>query len=49
MFKKGEYVVHGRSGVCVIDEITTIDISEADKDQKYYVGLRLGEEGLFPV
>ncbi len=37
MFKKGEYVVHGRSGVCVVDEITTIDISEADKDQKYYV------------
>ena len=37
MFKKGEYVVHGRSGVCVVDSITTIDMSDADKDQKYYV------------
>ena len=37
MFKKGEYVVHGRSGVCVVDSITTMDMSEADKDQKYYV------------
>ena len=36
MFKKGEYVVHGRSGVCVVENITTTDMSE-DKDQKYYV------------
>ena len=37
LFKKGEYVVHGRSGVCIVDDITTVDLSDADKDQKYYV------------
>lgn len=37
MFKKGEYVVHGRSGVCTVSEITKIDLPGADEDQLYYV------------
>ena len=37
MFKIGEYVVHGRNGVCKIDDITKLEISGADKDKLYYV------------
>lgn len=37
MFKIGEYVVHGRNGVCKIDDITQLKISGADKDKLYYV------------
>lgn len=37
MFEVGEYVVHGRNGVCKIEDITHIDISGADKESLYYV------------
>lgn len=37
MYKKGEYIVHGRSGVCKVVDITKLELSGADKDQKYYV------------
>jgi CarD family transcriptional regulator len=36
MFNVGEYIVHGRNGVCQVKDITHIDISGADKDQLYY-------------
>lgn len=36
MFKVGEYIVHGRNGVCQVEDITHIDISGADKNQLYY-------------
>ena len=36
MFKIGDYVVHGRNGVCKVVDITHIDISGADKNQLYY-------------
>lgn len=36
MFKVGEYVVHGRNGVCLVDDITHMDISGVDKNQLYY-------------
>lgn len=36
MFKVGDYIVHGRNGVCKVIDITHIDISGADKDQLYY-------------
>lgn len=37
MFKVGDYVVHGRNGVCKIDDITHVDITGADKSQLYYI------------
>lgn len=37
MFSVGEYIVHGRNGVCKIEDITHIDVSGADKKQLYYV------------
>ncbi len=37
MFEKGEYVVSGNKGVCVVEDITTLDISGVDKERKYYI------------
>lgn len=37
MFNKGEYIVHGRKGVCKIEDITYLDIDGADKKSLYYV------------
>ncbi len=37
MFEKGEYVVAGNKGVCVVDDITTLNISGVDKEREYYI------------
>lgn len=37
MFGKGEYVVNGNKGVCVVEDITTLDISGVDKKREYYI------------
>ncbi|MCM1569023.1 MAG: CarD family transcriptional regulator [Roseburia sp.] len=37
MFSKGEYVVCGNKGVCVVEDITTLNISGVDKDREYYI------------
>lgn len=37
MFKKGEYVVSGNRGVCVVEDITTLDISGVDREREYYI------------
>lgn len=37
VFKKGEYVVSGNKGVCVVEDITTLDISGVDKEREYYI------------
>lgn len=37
MFKKGEYVVCGNKGVCLVEDITTLNISGVDKERKYYI------------
>lgn len=37
MFKKGEYVVVGNKGVCVVDNVTTLDISGVDREREYYI------------
>lgn len=36
MFDIGEYIVHGRNGVCQVKDITHIDIAGADRNQLYY-------------
>lgn len=36
MFNIGDYIVHGRNGVCKVVDITHVDISGADKNQLYY-------------
>ena len=37
MFVKGEYVVCGNKGVCVVDDVTTLNISGIDKERQYYI------------
>ena len=37
MFKIDEYVVHMTGGICQIKDITSLAISGADKDRKYYL------------
>lgn len=52
LFNIGDYIVHGRNGVCKIEDITHIDISGADKKQLYYVLSPMktpGSKIFFPV
>lgn len=52
VFKVGDYIVHGRNGVCKVQDITHIDISGADKDQLYYLLVPMKSEGskiFYPV
>ncbi len=37
VFGIGEYVVCGNKGVCVVENITTLNISGADKGREYYI------------
>ena len=37
MYKIDEYVVHMTGGICQIKDITSLAISGADKDRKYYL------------
>lgn len=36
MFKPGEYIHYGTSGLCRVEEITTLSVSGADKERLYY-------------
>ena len=37
MYKKGEYVIYGSSGVCQVGDVTTLAIDNVPKDREYYV------------
>ncbi len=37
MFKKGDLIVYGTTGVCEVMDITTINMPEVSKDRLYYV------------
>lgn len=37
MFGKGEYVVVGNKGVCMVEDVTTLNISGVDKEREYYI------------
>ncbi len=37
MFQKGEYVVYGSRGVCLIQDISPIEIPGADPERPYYI------------
>ena len=37
VFAKGEYVVCGNKGVCVVDDRTTLNLSGVDKEREYYI------------
>ena len=31
MFQKGEYIVYGQHGICLVEDITHLNMSEADE------------------
>ncbi len=37
MFQKGQYVNYGKHGVCLVEDITHMDIPGVDKNKLYYV------------
>lgn len=37
MFQKGEYVIYGNNGICLIQDITTLNIPGVKKDRQYYL------------
>ncbi len=37
MFAKGDYIVYGSTGICVIEDITTMELPGIAKDRLYYV------------
>lgn len=37
MFKKGDFIVYGVTGVCEVMDITTINLPDVPKDKLYYV------------
>lgn len=37
VFQVGEYVICSNKGVCIVENITTLNISGVDKEKKYYI------------
>lgn len=37
MFQVGEYVICSNKGVCVIEDVTTLNISGVDREKQYYI------------
>ena len=37
VFEIGEYVVCGNKGVCVVEDVTKLNISDVDKERDYYI------------
>lgn len=37
MFDKGDYIVYGTTGICIIEDITTMDLPGIPRDRLYYV------------
>ena len=37
MYNIGDYIVHGRNGVCKVVDITRVEMSGVDKEQLYYI------------
>lgn len=37
MYSKGEYVIYGANGVCLVGDVTTLNLDNVPKDREYYV------------
>lgn len=37
MFEKGEYIVYGSTGICMVEDITTMDFPGVSESRLYYV------------
>ncbi|MGN0158904.1 MAG: CarD family transcriptional regulator [Brotaphodocola sp.] len=45
MFEKGEYIIYGTSGVCRIEDITTMNMASVPDDKLFYVLSPSGQKG----
>ena len=45
MFERGEYIVYGNSGVCQVEDITTMDMKGVPRDRLFYVLAPSGQKG----
>lgn len=45
MFEKGEYIIYGTSGVCKIEDITTMDMASVPRDKLFYVLIPSSQKG----
>lgn len=45
MFEKGQYIVHGTTGVCKVEDITTMDMEGISTERLYYVLSPLSQSG----
>ena len=45
MFEKGEYIHYGNSGVCIVDDVTTMKLEGVDQEKQYYVLAPLWTKG----
>ena len=46
MFQIGDKMLYGSTGVCVVEDITTVNLRGVDKDRLYYVLKPLYQEGI---
>jgi len=37
MFERGEYIIYGTSGVCRVEDVTTMDMKDVPRDRLFYV------------
>ncbi len=45
MFEKGQYIVYGTSGVCKVEDITTMDMEGISNERLYYVLSPMSQNG----
>lgn len=45
MFRAGEYIYYGTSGLCRVDAVTKLNISGADQNRTYYCLIPLEDKG----
>lgn len=45
MFEKGELIVYGRNGVCLVEDITPMNMDGIDSERLYYVLRPLNSQG----
>ena len=37
MFEKGEYIMYGHNGICLVEDITHLNLAGVDRKKLYYV------------
>ncbi len=45
MFEKGDFIVYGSTGICVIEDVTTMDFPGTSQERLYYVMLPYRKNG----